>query len=680
MAQANQVAVAGPSALADAPRPAQNAMRQVPHFLLKLYEMLNDPANDEMIRWSDEGDSFYVVREERFAREVLGHWFKHQNFSSFVRQLNLYGFRRVTHLQQGILRMGHESQSNHFGHPYFRRGQPDLLCLIQRKRPPPSLSRAEEASLRSQDVKNPQAVDVRSIVDGISAIRRQQQAIAADLSALKQSNDALWKEAIEARQRHAKHEDTINRILKFLAGLFGRVMQVHLRDQLSGDSRPPTKRRRLLIGDGRPNHEGAQSPGGDFNALGDIKGGEQSPLPTASERFATVETSGPPIASVASPENTPLATEDSSHSPAQPDSLRSGGLNQTTHTNNGFPAEVPPSSTRALGTLSTTVPLQEQKPNAPSPDVLWRTTFQKMLSSPAQYQPIMQAFADTHQPYSMVTPNPAPGFGQQTSPVYVSSASPHPPYGGGGGPVNIPQSQLATWDPSWTTQASAGQVPWQPTSATPAPTPLEGALLDNDKRVQKAYRDAAEIHADIDTLQSNIHSLIRDMGLDPQNPNFPTVPVPPVPPIPPARPAVPGPPVPTPTPAALSALAASASSSSAVDGGIPGVNAGLGTTLDDFPFEAWLDQLSSSSAVTDFTDLTYPDLSGGAAPGTGMNGEHNDELDDDFSAFLNLPNSDPAVTMAQSVPSPAGHKRKLDATEDVLDGLGDSGETPSSKK
>ena len=94
-----------------------------------------------------------------------------------------------------------------------------------------------------------QAVDVRSIVEGINAIRRQQQVIAEDLSALKQSNDALWKEAIEARERHAKHEDTINRILKFLAGLFGRVIEARSgRDGTKG-----LRTNRFLIENGQTN-------------------------------------------------------------------------------------------------------------------------------------------------------------------------------------------------------------------------------------------------------------------------------------------------------------------------------------------------------------------------------------------------------------------------------------------
>ncbi|KAI0707745.1 hypothetical protein C8Q76DRAFT_627943 [Earliella scabrosa] len=257
-----QVALARPAPRGESSHLSRAARQVVPPFLQKLYEIVNDPANEELIKWSDNGDSFYVLNHEKFAREVLGRWFKHQKFASFVRQLNMYGFHKIPHLQQGVLKSDTDTEPWHFEHANFHRGQPDLLCLIQRKKQPthgqnedPAIDMHDPATATNPltNVSQGHLMDINSIVNGVAAIKRHQQAISADLSALKQSNDALWKEAVAARQRHAKHQDTINRILKFLAGVFGHTDSgSHSPD---GSHTPPQVtpriRHRLMIGDGR---------------------------------------------------------------------------------------------------------------------------------------------------------------------------------------------------------------------------------------------------------------------------------------------------------------------------------------------------------------------------------------------------------------------------------------------
>ncbi|KAF8147566.1 hypothetical protein B0H34DRAFT_739175 [Crassisporium funariophilum] len=225
------------------------ARQVVPAFLQKLYEMVNDPNNQELIRWSEAGDSFFVLDHERFAHEVLGRWFKHRNFSSFVRQLNMYGFHKIPHLQQGVLKSDTETEFWNFAHANFHRGQPDLLCLIQRKKQVPQEDGAIDlrdpatagialggavptiggavntsgASVPSGSatLSSGQLLDIHSIVNGITAIKRHQTTISAELNELKRSNQLLWQDALATRGKHQKQQDTINRIVKFLAGVFG---------------------------------------------------------------------------------------------------------------------------------------------------------------------------------------------------------------------------------------------------------------------------------------------------------------------------------------------------------------------------------------------------------------------------------------------------------------------------
>ena len=61
-----------------------------PPFLTKIYEMVDDQSMDHIVSWSRGGQSFVVWDPHAFSSDVLPRYFKHNNFSSFVRQLNTY--------------------------------------------------------------------------------------------------------------------------------------------------------------------------------------------------------------------------------------------------------------------------------------------------------------------------------------------------------------------------------------------------------------------------------------------------------------------------------------------------------------------------------------------------------------------------------------------------------------
>ncbi|EOA84780.1 uncharacterized protein SETTUDRAFT_91900 [Exserohilum turcica Et28A] len=59
--------------------------------------MLENPSDESVVRWGNDGDSFVVLENEKFTKHILPKHFKHSNFASFVRQLNKYDFHKVRH-------------------------------------------------------------------------------------------------------------------------------------------------------------------------------------------------------------------------------------------------------------------------------------------------------------------------------------------------------------------------------------------------------------------------------------------------------------------------------------------------------------------------------------------------------------------------------------------------------
>ncbi|KAF8925080.1 stress-responsive transcription factor hsf1 [Dissophora ornata] len=217
------------------PRPSSTARGNVAAFLTKLYNMVGDEGSNNLIKWSDDGHSFIVLKHVEFAKEVLPKFFKHNNFSSFVRQLNMYGFHKVPHLQQGVLLPDSDSEQWEFSNPHFQKNQPDLLCLVSRKKAP-----------NGSEDKDALTMDLGHILQEVTAIKKHQIAISSDLKNIERDHQSLWQESVSARERHQRQQETIDKILRFLASVF------------SGEKKRaivPNKKPRLTITDGDLDNE-----------------------------------------------------------------------------------------------------------------------------------------------------------------------------------------------------------------------------------------------------------------------------------------------------------------------------------------------------------------------------------------------------------------------------------------
>ena len=99
------------------------------NFPYKLWFIINNPQFNEVLHWSQDGTAIVFPDDRLFLQRILkrkeSKIFKTESLKSFVRQLNLYGFRKV--MSDRYDGVGRSKFGSMFDHEYFVRGRPDLL-------------------------------------------------------------------------------------------------------------------------------------------------------------------------------------------------------------------------------------------------------------------------------------------------------------------------------------------------------------------------------------------------------------------------------------------------------------------------------------------------------------------------------------------------------------------------
>jgi hypothetical protein len=95
---------------------------RVPNFPAKMHAILSRDDLSEIIGWMPHGRAWKVFKPREFEVLVLPKYFEHAKFSSFIRQANGWGFRRIN---TGCDR-------NCYYHPRFLRGLPHLCKGMKR--------------------------------------------------------------------------------------------------------------------------------------------------------------------------------------------------------------------------------------------------------------------------------------------------------------------------------------------------------------------------------------------------------------------------------------------------------------------------------------------------------------------------------------------------------------------
>lgn len=191
-----------------------------PAFVMKIWSMVNDEANKEYIRWNDDGKTFQVFHREDFMKLILPNYFKHNNFASFVRQLNMYGWHKVQDINNGTMNQNCDRHGNggqdeiwQFENPNFIRGREDLLDKIIRNKSTPGQDDVQDAPVTN--------ASLSLILSELETIKMNQYAITEDLRRVRHDNKVLWQENYLNRERAQMQARTMDKVLKFLAAAYG---------------------------------------------------------------------------------------------------------------------------------------------------------------------------------------------------------------------------------------------------------------------------------------------------------------------------------------------------------------------------------------------------------------------------------------------------------------------------
>ncbi|KAI4640621.1 hypothetical protein J4E93_008211 [Alternaria ventricosa] len=237
-----------------AKKDAQAKRKQIPPFVQKLSSFLDNNKNENLIRWSDDGNSFIVLDEDEFARTLIPELFKHNNYASFVRQLNMYGFHKKVGLSDNSMKASETKAKapSEYYNKYFKRGRQELLWLIQKPKNPvtgPKRKRDEENKGDSDEDRKyiqdtggggyVEEVAVRgneqmamiprseynSLRVEVRELQQQQKLISNVLTQIKRQNEELYSRATSFQALHDRHENSINAILTFLATFYNRSLE-----------------------------------------------------------------------------------------------------------------------------------------------------------------------------------------------------------------------------------------------------------------------------------------------------------------------------------------------------------------------------------------------------------------------------------------------------------------------
>ncbi|KAH8593883.1 BRRG2, response regulator [Bisporella sp. PMI_857] len=180
-------------------------------FVRKLYKMLEDSSHLDIVRWGEDKNSFVVLENDKFTKNILPKHFKHSNFASFVRQLNKYDFHKVRQNNEDNTPSQYGPGAWEFRHPDFRADNKDSLDNIRRKAPTtrkPTQNAEDGSMVPSQQI---------DLIHGqLLATQQQLQQMHDKYNDLAQGHVILLQQVVQLQKFVKNHDAVMKNVMGFL--------------------------------------------------------------------------------------------------------------------------------------------------------------------------------------------------------------------------------------------------------------------------------------------------------------------------------------------------------------------------------------------------------------------------------------------------------------------------------
>ena len=191
----------------------QRKVNKSESFLSKLYDILKNNSYSKIIHWDTDGKRVIISDVVNLCNIVLPKFYKHHNYSSFVRQLNLYGF----HKSKGITKFGDSYELETF---HSKATKEEISQIVKPNKKMKNLveyikSNQKEESTDNDFLSAGSEDDVlKFLVEKTEENAQNSLILRKEMDELKKENSKLNNEIKELKSLLNSHANLIEKILK----------------------------------------------------------------------------------------------------------------------------------------------------------------------------------------------------------------------------------------------------------------------------------------------------------------------------------------------------------------------------------------------------------------------------------------------------------------------------------